>query len=77
MRLKPKHIQPVIMSGIMAGLMTAFVTWLNLGFPENYFSLWGHAFVIAWPLASCAAFVAIPVSVKVTGKILALLGGAK
>jgi Protein of unknown function (DUF2798) len=74
MNLKPKHIQPVIMAGIMACLMTGFVTWLNLGFPENYFALWARAFVIAWPIATCAAFLAIPVSVKLTGKILNWLG---
>ncbi|MGE5469877.1 MAG: DUF2798 domain-containing protein [Bacteroidota bacterium] len=74
MKLKPKHIQPIIMAGIMAGMMTGFVTWLNLGFPNNFFSLWGKAFVIAWPLASGAAFLAIPVSVKLTSKIISALG---
>jgi len=73
MRLKPKHIQPVIMAAIMAGLMTGFVTWLNLGFPDNFLALWLHAFVIAWPIAAGTAFVAIPVSVKLTGKIIAAL----
>lgn len=74
MNLKPKHIQPIIMSGIMACLMTGIVTWLNLGFPENFFALWLHGFLIAWPLAACAAFVAIPLSVKLTSRILKLLG---
>jgi hypothetical protein len=74
MNLKPKHIQPVIMAGIMAFLMTGFVTWLNLGFPENYLALWMRAFFMAWPIATCAAFLAIPVSVKLTGKILNWLG---
>ncbi|UCV15511.1 DUF2798 domain-containing protein [Quatrionicoccus australiensis] len=73
-RLKPKHIQPIIMSGIMAGLMTGFVTWLNLGLPGNFLALWTHAFIVAWPIAACTAFLAIPVSVKLTGRILAWLG---
>lgn len=74
LRLKPKHIQPVIMAGIMAGLMTGFVTWLNLGFPANFLQLWGHAFMIAWPIAAGTAFLAIPVSVKLTQKLLSALG---
>lgn len=74
MRLKPKHIQPVLMAGIMAFLMTAFVTWMNLGFPSDYVSRWLHAFVVAWPLAAIAAYIAIPISARATGKILRALG---
>lgn len=74
MRLKPIHIQPIIMAGIMAGLMTGFVTWLNLGFVPDFLSRWGHAFIVAWPLAACAAFMAIPISVKLTRKMLNALG---
>ena len=77
MNIKPKHIQPVFMAGIMAFLMTGFVTWLNLGLPADFVPRWMHAFVIAWPLATCAAFVAIPISAKLTGKILRLIGGDK
>lgn len=74
MKLKPKHIQPVLMAGIMAFLMTAFVTWMNLGFPSDYISRWLHAFILAWPLAVIAAYIAIPISARATGKILRALG---
>ncbi|MBL8444089.1 MAG: DUF2798 domain-containing protein [Zoogloeaceae bacterium] len=73
MRLKAQHIQPVIMAGIMAFLMTAIITWLNLGFPPDYLTRWAIAFMIAWPLAAIAAFVAIPVAQKLTKRILAAL----
>lgn len=74
MQLKPMHIQPVIMSAIMAGLMTGFVTWLNLGIQPDFPARWGHAFIIAWPIATATSFAAIPISVKLTGKIFAALG---
>lgn len=73
MRLKPQHIQPVIMAGIMAFMMTGFITWLNLGLPEGFLLLWARAFVIAWPLAATAAYIAIPIAQKLTLKILAAL----
>ena len=73
MRLKPQHIQPVIMAGIMAFLMTAVITWLNLGFPPDFLSRWFHALVVAWPLASLAAYLAIPVAQRTTLKIIAWL----
>ncbi|AWI78895.1 MAG: hypothetical protein CVU19_13745 [Betaproteobacteria bacterium HGW-Betaproteobacteria-13] len=73
MRLKPQHLQPVIMAGIMAFLMTAIITWLNLGFPPDFFLRWVKAFIVAWPLAAIAAFMAIPIAQRATVKILAWL----
>ncbi|MDO9600113.1 MAG: DUF2798 domain-containing protein [Azoarcus sp.] len=74
MKLKPQYIQPVIMAGIMAFLMTGFITWLNLGIPANFLFLWARAFIIAWPLAALAAYIAIPVAQRLTKKIIAALG---
>ncbi|MBR0567563.1 DUF2798 domain-containing protein [Azoarcus sp. L1K30] len=75
MRLKPQHLQPVIMAGIMAFLMTGVITWLNLGLPSDFIVRWLHAFIVAWPLASAAAYLAIPVAQKTTKRILAALYG--
>ena len=62
------------MAGIIAFLMTAFVTWMNLGFPPDYINRWLYAFVVAWPLAVVVAYIAIPISARVTGKILRAMG---
>ena len=70
---KAKYIFPVLMAGVMAFLMTALITWLNLGFPPNYLSLWAKAFVIAWPAASIAAFIAIPLARRSTATIVRLI----
>ncbi|MCK2088993.1 DUF2798 domain-containing protein [Thauera aromatica] len=73
MRLKPQHIQPVIMAGIMAFLMTALVTWINLGLRPDFIGLWLKAFAIAWPMAAVAAYIAIPMAQRMTKAILARL----
>ena len=65
MQLQPKHVQPVVMAGIMA-----FITWLNLGWRPDFLSLWARAFVVAWPVASLAAFVASPIAPRVTQAII-------
>ena len=75
MQGKAKYIFPVLMAGVMAFLMTALITWLNLGFPPNYLGLWMKAFAIAWPMASLAAFLAIPLARSATQKIVSLLDG--
>ena len=73
MKLQAKHIQPVVMAAIMAFMMTAFVTWLNLGMRPDFLQLWMRAFLTAWPLASVAAYVAAPIAPRITQRILRAL----
>jgi hypothetical protein len=71
---KARFIFPVLMSGVMAFLMTALVNFLNLGFPPNFLALWLRAFVIAWPCAAIAAFIAIPLARRATTAIIRVIG---
>lgn len=71
---RAKIIFPVLMSGVMAFLVTVLVTALNLGFPTDYLSRWLHAFVIGWPFACIAAFIAIPVAPRATDAFVSKLG---
>ncbi|MGL4727308.1 MAG: DUF2798 domain-containing protein [Bosea sp. (in: a-proteobacteria)] len=71
---KARFIFPVLMAGVMALLMTALVTFLNLGLPSNFLSLWMRAFVIAWPCAAMAAFIAIPLARRATAAIIRVIG---
>jgi hypothetical protein len=70
-----RYIFPILMSGVMAFLMTALVTALNLGFPPDFMRRWAIAFVIAWPCAAVAAFIAIPVARRGTAAILRIFQG--
>jgi Protein of unknown function (DUF2798) len=74
---KAKYIFPVLMAGVMAFLMTALITALNLGFPPDYLARWLKAFMIAWPCAALTAFLAIPLARKGTAKIIAMIEGGK
>ncbi|MHB2167039.1 DUF2798 domain-containing protein [Alsobacter sp. R-9] len=69
-----RYIFPILMSGVMAFLMTALVTALNVGFPPDYMKRWAIAFVVAWPCAVVAAFIAIPIARRGTRAILRLAG---
>jgi hypothetical protein len=71
---KARFIFPVLMAAVMAFLMTALVTYLNLGFPPDFFGRWMHAFVIAWPCAAGAAFIAIPLARRGTALIVKVIG---
>lgn len=67
---KAAIIQPILMAGVMAFLMTALITYINLGFPPDYVARWMKAFAIAWPAAAVAAYIAIPIARRGTGRIV-------
>ncbi|SIQ35959.1 DUF2798 domain-containing protein [Marinobacterium stanieri] len=46
-----------LMSFVLAFLMTGYVTWLNLGFNEQYLAQWMRAFSLAWPVAAVISFL--------------------
>lgn len=71
---KARFIFPVLMAAVMAFLMTALVTYLNLGVPPDFFGRWMHAFAIAWPCAAGAAFIAIPLARRGTALIVKVIG---
>ena len=70
---KARIIRPVIVAAIMAFLMTAIITYLNLGFPPDFLKRWMIAYAVAWPFATLAAFVAVPIADRLTTKIIALI----
>jgi hypothetical protein len=61
-----KYIFPVVMAFFMALFMTAIVTFMNLGLPPDYVYHWMKAFAVAWPLASCVAYLAVPLARRIT-----------
>jgi hypothetical protein len=75
MQGKARIIQPVFVASIMAFLMTAVVTFINLGLPADFLKRWAIAFMIAWPISVGAAFIAIPVAGKATKRVIACLEG--
>ena len=51
----PKHhhfrVFAFLMSLLLATLMTGIITFINTGLDTGFTSRWGHALVIAWPIA--------------------------
>lgn len=40
--------------------MTAWVTWINLGWSEVFYQQWLHAFILAWPAAALISLFSAP-----------------
>lgn len=50
----------VCMSLVLSSLMTAWVTWINLGWSDEFYRQWGHAFMLGWPAAAIISLLSAP-----------------
>jgi len=48
------------MSLQLSFFMTAWVTWINLGWSTAYYQQWFNAFILAWPAAALISFCTAP-----------------
>lgn len=71
---KARFVFPVAMAFFMALLMTAVVTLINLGPTSDFPLQWMKAFAVAWPLASCVAFLAVPLARRITTAVIGMIG---
>jgi len=62
----------VVMGVLMISLMTLVITAVNIGFPANFLSQWGRAFVVAYVVGVPVIFFLAPVARKLTGRLLGM-----
>ncbi len=67
--MKQRLIFAFLMSFILSLLMTAWITLINLGLSEAFYTQWFTAFLLAWPAAALIAFVCGPEVQKLTLKM--------
>ena len=67
--MKHRLIATFLMSFGLSLLMSCWVTFLNLGWSELFFSQWMAAFRLAWPAAAVIAFVLGPPIQRATAEI--------
>lgn len=64
--MKQRLVFTALMSLSLAIIMTCWVTWLNLGFVEDFLLRWGKAFIMAWPIAALVSFFLGPRIMKIS-----------
>lgn len=74
--LRVRLVFSFLMSSLMAFLMTAWVTWINLGFTPDFVSKWLHAFLAAWPAAFSIVVLFGPKVQRLSQRLLQGLGRA-
>jgi len=73
---KARFIFPVIITAIIVFVVSAVVTFTNIGFQIDFVPRWLKAFIIGWPVAAVTAFIAIPYARRITAGIARVLGDA-
>lgn len=61
----------VLISGMMAFLMTGFFSILHLGMTPAVVDAWASSFIIAWPVAFCFSLVVSPLAFMIAGRLMA------
>lgn len=59
-----------IFSFCLSGMMSGWVTYINLGLSATFLHSWSLAFVNAWPAAFVAAWLINPLVRVLTAKIM-------
>ena len=70
---KAKYVFPVLITAIIVFVVSAVVTWHNIGFRADYVPRWLSAFIVGWPVAAVTAFIAIPFARRATVRLVALI----
>jgi hypothetical protein len=58
--MKHRIIFALLMSFLLSSLMTAWVTWINLGWTDDFYQQWCHAFMLGWPAAATISLFSAP-----------------
>ena len=72
--LRLRCVFAFLMSLVMTLLMSAWVTWLNIGLQADFLPRWRHAFFAAWPVAFVAVMLFAPRVQLISRAIVAKLG---
>jgi hypothetical protein len=70
-----RFIFPIVVTAIIVFIVSAVVTYFNIGLRVDFVPRWLSAFLVGWPVAAVTAFVALPAARGITKRIVSLIGG--
>jgi hypothetical protein len=70
---KAKFIFPIIAAAVVVFVVSAVVTFSNIGFRADFVRRWLTAFIIGWPVGAATGLVVFPVVRRVAVGIAGLI----
>jgi predicted MFS family arabinose efflux permease len=73
---KARFIFPVLISALIVFVVSAVVTFTNIGFRVDFVPRWLKAFITGWPVAAVLAFIAVPYVRRAADAIARMIEGS-
>jgi len=70
---KARFVFPVVITAIIAFVVSGALTFFNIGCRNDFMMRWWSAFAIGWPIAAITAYLAIPFARSLTQRIVAAI----
>jgi Protein of unknown function (DUF2798) len=70
---KARFVFPIVITAIIVFIVSAVVTFFNIGLRADFVPRWLSAFLVGWPVASVTAFFALPFARAVTLRVVGLI----
>jgi hypothetical protein len=70
---KTRYIFPLMITAVIVFVVSAVVTWANIGLHPDFVRRWLSAFILGWPVATLTAFIVIPPVRRLAESFAALL----
>ncbi len=70
MERKTRLLTAILMTFVMAGIVTFIATFLNLGFDHSFLLQWGKAYAVAWPVAAVSGYLVMPLARRLAERLL-------
>jgi hypothetical protein len=72
---KAKVVFPIVITAIIVFIVSAVVTFFNIGWRADFVPRWLSAFIIGWPVAAATAYLALPLARAITQRIVSAIEG--
>jgi len=70
---KARFIFPVVITAIIAFVVSGALTFFSIGRRNDFVTRWWSAFAIGWPIAASPAYLAMPFAHSLTQRIVATI----
>lgn len=72
---KAKFVFPIVITAMIVFVVSAVVTFFNIGLRTDFVGRWLSAFTVGWPVAAATAYLALPVARALTHRIVTAIEG--
>jgi hypothetical protein len=63
------QVQALLLSGFMSLIMSGAISFINLGWVNNFMEIWFHAWVVAYAIAFPSVLIVFPIARKFAMRI--------